>query len=252
VANRRVTIILCDPRDVGEILDGIEYPFGGRPGLRLADIEPPSAKVPLSTAPQRPMDGLVHHDPVGDGVPRCLTGNGGMTDHLGSVTCTTCLGLEASVVPATQSNFGFTPEDTERLRLGRLKFAELVRTWTLNFNVEGAVQPARGDKLMATFSGMGSGNVIKHIKACGGLTTAVMDVLVENHEPDVALSLAKDIALNMVQCGSVMAIPIQRWIEANVYLASSPEERAALRPSTPMMEEMEDETNRPAPIKTQV
>ena len=179
-------------------------------------------------------------------------------------------GYAASTTGTTPDSDPRAAEQSEynaRVTQGRQRFEELVRVWQKNFNIvsvpetrdaEGNVltpaveapQPDRPAKMMACFSGIGSGSTYTYIEDCGGLCTAVSSTLVEDHEPHVASKLGKDIALNMVQCASAVAIPLHRYMEANVYLAQSPEERDAAKPSLPLMKDMENEDKRPAKIRT--
>jgi hypothetical protein len=113
-------------------------------------------------------------------------------------------------------------------------FGALVRTWVQNFDVEGAPQPDRADALMGAIAGYGPA-VAAYVRERGGLAGAVLDTLLRERlsPPDGAVALSKKAALNMVNVGSALRIPMDRLLERSLLLnlPSDPERPAWGGPS---------------------
>jgi hypothetical protein len=102
--------------------------------------------------------------------------------------------------------------------VGREAFARLVSDWLRNFGVEGADQPDRAGRLMATFSGYGR-EVSAYIREKGGLSGAVIDSILGLAlcPADNAVALGKKVAGNMIQVGTATAIPLDQLLEKSMF-----------------------------------
>lgn len=105
----------------------------------------------------------------------------------------------------------------EELSVGQDAFISFVRVWIQNFGVEGAPQPDRAAAMMGVANGYGKA-VTRYVRERGGLAGAVLDALVLANlcAPEDAALLARKVALNMVQVGSALALPMDRLIERSL------------------------------------
>jgi hypothetical protein len=115
-------------------------------------------------------------------------------------------------------------EETARIERGTHAWAPVVRTWATNFEVEGVPQPDRAGALMAVFSGH-SRAVAAYIRERGGLAGATIDTLARENivTPDVAAAVGKRIALNMVQVGTAIGLPLDHLIERSLLAREAPD-----------------------------
>lgn len=105
-----------------------------------------------------------------------------------------------------------------RLQEGRERFAAFVSKWNQNFGVEDAPQPDRNSALMA-LTAYGMGPTLEYIASRGGLTGAVLDVLVSvlNFDPAASVRLAKRLAINIATVDSAMRVRIlSDYLESSV------------------------------------
>jgi hypothetical protein len=107
---------------------------------------------------------------------------------------------------------------------GTRAWAPVVRTWAQNFEVEDAPQPDRAGSLMAVFNGHGR-SATAYIRERGGLAGACIDTLARENivAPDAAESIGKRIALNMVQVGTAIGLPIDHLIERSLLRRENPD-----------------------------
>lgn len=107
---------------------------------------------------------------------------------------------------------------------GTRAWSPVVRTWAQNFEVEGAPQPDRAGSLMAVFNGHGR-SATAYIRERGGLAGACIDTLARENlvTPDQAESIGKRIALNMVQVGTAIGLPIDHLIERSLLRRDDPD-----------------------------
>lgn len=98
-------------------------------------------------------------------------------------------------------------------------FGALMRTWVQNFDVEGAPQPDRADAIMGAIAGYGPA-VAAYVRERGGLAGAVLDTMLRDRlvPPEGAVALSKKIAVNMVNIGSALRIPMDRLLERSLLL----------------------------------
>lgn len=108
---------------------------------------------------------------------------------------------------------------------GAAIFHELVTLWVVNFGVPDAPQPARAEKLMATFTRHGRA-ASAFIHEQNGLCRAVIAVLLESGlaQPETAVSYGKRIAGNMVQVGTALALPIDEFLERSLFEFRAPDD----------------------------
>jgi hypothetical protein len=104
------------------------------------------------------------------------------------------------------------------LHEGEGAFDALVRTWVSNYGVEIAPQPDRQGALMACFGGHGRA-ASTYIRERGGLAGACIDAVVRQGltPADEAVSLGKHVALNMVQVGSALGVPLDTFLERSMF-----------------------------------
>lgn len=104
------------------------------------------------------------------------------------------------------------------LHEGEGSFDALTRTWVSNYGVENAPQPDRQGALMACFSGHGRAASL-YIRERGGLAGACIDAIVRQGltPADEAVQLGKHVALNMVQVGSALGVPLDTFLERSMF-----------------------------------
>ena len=115
-------------------------------------------------------------------------------------------------------------EEAARIERGTHAWAPVVRTWASNFEVANAPQPDRAGALMAVFSAH-SRAVAAYIRERGGLAGAVIDTLARENivAPDTAAVVGKRIALNMVQVGTAIGLPLDHLIERSLLAREAPD-----------------------------
>lgn len=120
--------------------------------------------------------------------------------------------------PSSSASVDEATRIEEDLYEGAEAFGKLVATWLQNFAVEGAPQPDRISALMGAFTFHGR-VVGAYIRERGGLVGACVDSIVQRNlaHPEAAVLLGKKIALNMVQIGSTMAVPLDELLERSMY-----------------------------------
>lgn len=104
------------------------------------------------------------------------------------------------------------------LNEGEGAFDALARVWVSNYGVENAPQPDRQGALMACFSGHGRAASL-YIRERGGLAGACIDSIVRQSlaPADEAVQLGKHVALNMVQVGSALGVPLDTLLERSMF-----------------------------------
>ena len=106
---------------------------------------------------------------------------------------------------------------TEDLAVGRDRWGSLIATWVINFDALGE-QPDRMSMLMAVAAGAQSKAVVLYIRSRGGLAGATLDsLLTMGFGADTSPMLAKKIALNIVQIGTVAGLPVDKLLERSLY-----------------------------------
>ena len=106
---------------------------------------------------------------------------------------------------------------TEDLAVGRDRWGSLITTWVINFDALGE-QPDRMSMLMAVAAGAQSKAVVLYIRSRGGLAGATLDsLLTMGFGADTSPMLAKKIALNIVQVGTVAGLPMDKLLERSLY-----------------------------------
>ena len=111
-----------------------------------------------------------------------------------------------------------------RLAEGMRAWTPVVRTWASNFEVEDAPQPDRPAALMAVFS-FHSRSVMAYLRERGGLAGACIDTLARENivAPEDAAPVGRRMALNMVQVGTAIGLPIDHLIERSLLQRDAPE-----------------------------
>ena len=111
-----------------------------------------------------------------------------------------------------------------RLAEGMRAWTPVVRTWASNFEVEDAPQPDRPAALMAVFS-FHSRGVMAYLRERGGLAGACIDTLARENivAPEDAEHVGRRMALNMVQVGTAIGLPIDHLIERSLLQRAEPE-----------------------------
>lgn len=120
--------------------------------------------------------------------------------------------------PAAESASAAAEREAEVAGIGADVLGQLVRDWCHNFEVEGAPQPPRDERLMAAFAGYGKA-IRSFAREKGGLCNAIIDCLLRSSiaQPDEAVRLGKRIGLNMMQVGSALGMPIDGLIERSMF-----------------------------------
>ena len=143
--------------------------------------------------------------------------------------------VEAEAAPASARPPEVVPDDPDdvvdlhdeinaMIETGTRAWAPVVRTWAQNFEVEEAPQPDRASSLMAVFNGHGR-SATAYIRERGGLAGACIDTLAREGivAPEHAESVGKRIALNMVQVGTAIGLPIDHLIERALLRRDDPD-----------------------------
>lgn len=101
---------------------------------------------------------------------------------------------------------------------GEQSFDVLIRTWTQNYGATEAPQPDRVGSLMGCITGHGPA-VGAYIRERGGLAGACIDSIVRQSLVAVedAVRLGQDVALNMVQVGSAVGVPLDTLLEKSMF-----------------------------------
>lgn len=109
-------------------------------------------------------------------------------------------------------------ERLARIERGMTAWTDLVRTWSVNFGVEGAKQPDRYAAFQAA-STAHHREIAAYIENRGGLVNATLESLLLGRYCDAeeANLLAKRIALNMVQVSSRMGVTLEPYLELSIY-----------------------------------
>lgn len=127
------------------------------------------------------------------------------------------------------------PEDTRagdlhaaieaQIEDGTRAWAPVVRLWAQNYSVEDAPQPDRAGALMAVMNGHGRA-ATAYIRERGGLAGACIDTLAREGivAPGDAVTLGKRIALNMMQVGTAIGLPIDHLIERSLLNREEPDD----------------------------
>lgn len=112
-----------------------------------------------------------------------------------------------------------------RIEDGTRAWAPVVRLWAQNYGVEDAPQPDRAGALMAVFNGHGRA-ASAYIRERGGLAGACIDTLAREGivAPGDAVTLGKRIALNMMQVGTAIGLPIDHLIERSLLNREEPDD----------------------------
>jgi len=125
----------------------------------------------------------------------------------------------------------FTAHDAEiaaqeaQIEDGTRAWAPVVRLWAQNYGVEDAPQPDRAGALMAVMNGHGRA-ATAYIRERGGLAGACIDTLAREGivAPGDAVTLGKRIALNMMQVGTAIGLPIDHLIERSLLNREEPDD----------------------------
>jgi hypothetical protein len=114
--------------------------------------------------------------------------------------------------------------DNSRVEEGARAFEKLIRTWITNFQPDlppgessKLAQPDRAGALMGAFAGYGKA-IGAYIRSRGGMAGAVTDTLLTHNMsgPEGVVRLGKQVALNIVQVGSTLALPLDQLLERSV------------------------------------
>lgn len=127
---------------------------------------------------------------------------------------------------------------------GAAAWHTLLSTWIQNWGVDGAPQPDRTEALMTAF-GAYSNEVSAYVRERGGLGGACIDTLVNARmvPPDEAVQTGKRLALNLVQVGTALGIPLDKLVEASLITETG---KLSATPPTPgMVQDLLDDRNRP-------
>jgi hypothetical protein len=133
----------------------------------------------------------------------------------------------APVAPAAPVEDAADAAELAHLKLieeGTRAWVSVVRTWASNFEVEDAPQPDRASALMAVFSGYPRA-VNAYIRERGGLAGACIDTLARENitAPDAAEKIGRRMALNMVQVGTAIGLPVDHLIEKSLLRRDDPD-----------------------------
>lgn len=101
---------------------------------------------------------------------------------------------------------------------GEQCFDTLIRTWVQNYGVDTAPQPDRVGSLMGAITGHGPA-FGAYVRERGGLAGACIDSIVRQSLVAVedAVRLGQDVALNMVQVGSGVGVPMDTLLEKSMF-----------------------------------
>lgn len=127
---------------------------------------------------------------------------------------------------------------------GAAAWQALLSTWIQNWGVDGAPQPDRTEALMTAF-GAYAKEVGAYVRERGGLGGACIDTLVNARmvPADDAVPTGKRLALNIVQVGTALGIPLDKLVEASLITETG---KLSAKPPTPgMVQDLLDDRDRP-------
>lgn len=124
----------------------------------------------------------------------------------------------APEAPAASANETAMLRYSAMLYEGEQCFDVLIRTWTQNYGADAAPQPDRVGALMGAIHGHGPA-FGAYVRERGGLAGACIDSIVRQSLVAVedAVKLGQDVALNMVQVGSAVGVPLDTLLEKSMF-----------------------------------
>lgn len=166
-----------------------------------------------------------------------------LVQHVRAVTSP--VSVRGPVPPAAPAPYESRYGDLDSLIAeGAAAWHTLLSTWIQNWGVDGAPQPDRTEALMTAF-GAYSKEVSAYVRERGGLGGACIDTLVNARmvPPDEAVQTGKRLALNLVQVGTALGIPLDKLVEASLITETG---KLSATPPTPgMVQDLLDDRNRP-------
>ena len=126
--------------------------------------------------------------------------------------------LSANEAYAASANEAAMLRYSAMLYEGEQCFDVLIRTWTQNYGADAAPQPDRVGALMGAIHGHGPA-FGAYVRERGGLAGACIDSIVRQSlvAVEAAVKLGQDVALNMVQVGSAVGVPLDTLLEKSMF-----------------------------------